>query len=233
MHVGVPLTAAGGMQVQQATRLLVQAYPKAMHAGATARSAHCAWGQSAISSMGCWAAAGTLDQRWEQLRESYEFVNRVAARSPTGKAPYRASRVKREADGTLSYLESWASLGPGQDNEAIFAEAVAGALVGCATSMADTPSFAGAGVQKGAASSSGLACIAPGAQVTAAGQVLGRVSADGGMEPSASPERRSPVKRARMEEDHAIVYMRVSGSGSGAGAGAGEPAAAGIKAKSA
>ena len=51
--------------------------------------------------------AGTLEQRWEQLRESYAFVRRVGA-----SAPYKAFRAKRLPDGHVAPVMSWPSEGP-------------------------------------------------------------------------------------------------------------------------
>ena len=51
--------------------------------------------------------AGTLEQRWEQLRESFAFVRRVGA-----SAPYKAIRAKRLPDGHVAPVMSWPSEGP-------------------------------------------------------------------------------------------------------------------------
>ena len=51
--------------------------------------------------------AGTLEQRWEQLHESYAFVRRVGA-----SAPYKAIRAKRLPDGHVAPVMSWPSEGP-------------------------------------------------------------------------------------------------------------------------
>ena len=71
--------------------------------------------------------AGTLEQRWEQLRESYAFVRRVGA-----SAPYKAIRAKRLPDGHVAPVMSWPSEGPeveaeeaaGKDNASSTAAAV-------------------------------------------------------------------------------------------------------------
>lgn len=57
-------------------------------------------------------AAGTLDQRITQLRESYEFV--VAC---NGMPPFRATKVQRQQNGRMMELLSWPSGGPQEDKE--------------------------------------------------------------------------------------------------------------------
>mmetsp|Transcript_38185 Transcript_38185/g.85103 ORF Transcript_38185/g.85103 Transcript_38185/m.85103 type:complete len:603 (+) Transcript_38185:88-1896(+) len=49
---------------------------------------------------------GSLEQRWSQLQESYEFVQRVG-----GNAPFRAVKGRRGADGQVTPLLSWPSEG--------------------------------------------------------------------------------------------------------------------------
>lgn len=60
--------------------------------------------------------AGTMEQRWSQLEESYAFTARYSAQTKH----FRATRMRREADGGLTHVVSWPSLGgseAGSDDE--------------------------------------------------------------------------------------------------------------------
>jgi len=89
-----------------------------------------------------------LEQRKAQLEEAYTFVANVTDKALSGVPPYRATRVRREIDGSLVAMESWPSLGlcfsgDGDSEHSTIGGVLDAEVPGAATNATHMPSLLG------------------------------------------------------------------------------------------